>query len=124
MAKKIIDWNETDGVLRMDRNNSLPLETLAIFDIAKIFPGIQKMNEVQKHLTVYGIKQSLADAGSSDKTAELKAESARKKWQLFIDGKVRVKKAGAVSKAKTLDSLLAMSPEEALEAIKAMQADA
>ena len=124
MAKQLVSWTETDGRLFMNRTNAVPAETLAIFDIRVLFPQFPYMTDVQKYITIKGIKEGLSDSGASAKTAEAKAENARKKWALFMDGKTKEKKAATESKAAKLDSLLAMSPEEALEAIKAMQADA
>lgn len=124
MAKQIIEWKETDGRLHLNRKNALPAETLAIFDIRKVFPQFPYMTDVQKHLTVYGIKQTLADAGSAEKDAKGKADKAREKWNLYLSGKIRAKKAGAVSKAKQLDALLNMSPEDQLKELARMRANA
>ena len=124
MAKQLVSWSETDGELFMNRTNAVPPETLAIFPIRKLFPQFPYLTEVQKYVTVKGLKEGLADTGAAAKTAEGKAENARKRWALFLDGRTKEKRAATTSKAKKLDALLAMSPEEQIKALAAMRAKA
>ena len=90
MAKRIIDWSLKGSTLTMAKyiDADTSPEILEQFDIAKIYPEFNKLNEVQQFLIVYGIKQKLADCGSSEKQASEKAILAKAKFQDFIDGKV------------------------------------
>ena len=126
MAKQLVTWEENNGRLFMNRANALPKETLAIFDIPKIFPMFEKMNPLQKYLTVYGVKQALSDpGGKKGLTAKDKADIAHEKWALFLKGEYKVKKEGAISKAKQLDNLLAIGDdEEAWKAFMTMRKNA
>jgi len=90
MAKRLIDWTVSGSKLTMGRyiNSETPPKVLEVFEIAKLYPDFSKFNGVQQFLIVYGLKQKLADCGSSEKDASEKAILAKAKFQDFVDGKV------------------------------------
>ena len=98
MAKRLIDWNaKTNGVLELSEYVSGEEygKMLETFDLKKIFPQYEKLNEVQRFLIIYGTKQKLADAGSSEKTAEDKAKAAGLKFDELVEGKLQAPRANA-----------------------------
>lgn len=106
MAKRIIDWEmKVDGNLVMREymgGENLGIE-IARFDLNKLFPKYKEMNEVQRFVVVYGVKQKLADAGAMMKTAKEKAETAKEKFADFCEGKVeRVRVATAKADKATV----------------------
>ena len=126
MAKRLIDWTVSDkGALNLNEYNSdkdAKVVELESFDLTKIFPDFVAMNEVQKHFTVYGMKQVLADAGASVKDAAGKAEKAKAKFQLALDGKLHGPRANGTAKAedkKLVDSVKTAAKVISLEGLMA-----
>jgi len=110
MAKRLIDWNLSGSTLTMGEyiDSETPAKMLESFDLKKLFfppedfkviknkegeeileyNGFLELTEVQQFLFVYGIKQKLADAGSSAKVATEKAKIAKAKFTDFVNGKL------------------------------------
>ncbi len=118
MAKRIIDWKEDGTVLKAGRAITLDekeagafvvyekeFDLAELFEITEIIKGeglegepagqdivniieFEKLNKVQKHLIFYGVKQKLADAGSSEKDFDQKMDLAQTKWDLFLKGEI------------------------------------
>ena len=124
MSKRMLDWSIKNAIMTMAEymGKDLMSKMLAEFDIALLYPEFEKMNDVQKFIIEYGIKQKLADSGSSD-TGDVKAktEVAKTKWQDWLDGKVTgvrlnatgakankafVEKGKEVSKVVSLEGLI------------------
>ena len=86
MAKRIIDWTLDRSSLIIGEyvDSETTATELERFDVEKLFPMFQKFNPVQRFLTIYGLKQKLADCGSSVKTAVEKAESAKNKFEELV----------------------------------------
>ena len=109
MAKRLIDWTISDkGALNLNEYNSdkdAKIITLETFDLTKIWPTFNDFNEVQKHFTVYGTKQILADSGAMIKDAKGKAEKAKAKFQLALDGKLHGPRANGTANAENKKAL-------------------
>ena len=97
MAKRLIDWNLKGSVLVMGKyiDKDTPATELAKFDIKELYPNFDKMNEVQQFYIVYGIKQKLADRGSSETIAEEKVKLAKELWKDSKDGKITATRSNA-----------------------------
>lgn len=110
MAKRIITWREEKGVLEAGEwvkanEDGTPgiVEFVEEFDLNLLFEvcgpegelvEFSSFNKVQKHLAVYGVKQKLADAGSSEKTFAGKMRKAKELWWRFLSGEFAVKRTG------------------------------
>jgi len=124
MAKRLIDWTISDkGALNLNEYNSdkdAKIITLETFDLTKIWPTFNDFNEVQKHFTVYGTKQILADSGAMIKDAKGKAEKAKAKFQLALDGKLHGPRANGTANAenkKIVDTVKTASKIISLEGL-------
>ena len=99
--KRMLDWSTkgTELVMSEYKGKDKPSVELTRFDIGKIFPDYKDMTEVQKFIVEYGMKQKLADGGSSNVgDVASKDEVAKEKFQMFLDGKltgVRLNATGA-----------------------------
>ena len=115
MAKRLIDWQLVGSELVMGKyqGSEVPALELKRFDIEKIYPDFSKMTEVQKHLVIYGLKQKLADCGSSEKVAEEKVKLAEAKFNDLVEGRLTsVQANGTGAKAaKTLVSNMRKAAE-------------
>jgi len=125
MAKRIIDWTINDkGVLSLNKYNSdkeAEIEPQSVFDLTKIFPGFEEFDAVQKHLTIYGTKQLLADSGASE-TGDLlgKVEAAEKKWGYWLKGETagpRVNSTGGAENKRILSTVKTASKVISLEGL-------
>lgn len=124
MAKRLIDWTLVGSVLAMGKyiDSDTPADELEKFDLTELFPEFKDLNEVQRFLVVYGIKQKLADCGSSVKVAEEKAKLAKAKFQDFVDGKLvgeRANGTGAKENKRLVGSLKAVCQVVSLEGLNA-----
>jgi len=101
MATRVLDWTVKGNILVMAKymGKDIPCEELVKFDISILFPDFAEMNEVQKFIIEYGLKQKLADGGSSNiGDVDGKVEVAKEKWKMFVEGKltgVRLNATGA-----------------------------
>ena len=91
MAKSNLSWELADSKLTV---TVLATKVKLTFDLAKIYPGFDKMTDVQKKLIAYGTKQKLADkvAKPSDEKltpAEMKLELDAL-WKRLCDGVWRI----------------------------------
>jgi len=110
MTQERIKWILLpEGMLSVGFDN----EMLDTYDLKKIYPTFEEMNEVQKGLIVYGVKQNLSDktAGMGDYTLaeKVKVMTARyndlvnKIWKTPVKEKVSVKKkAEELAKSNSL----------------------
>ena len=113
MANRLRDWSINGNILEMreyvkadsDKTGKLLVE----YDITKLYPNFKEYNEVQKFIIVYGLKQKLADEGSSCK-GDLQGmiDAANEKWQMFLDNKlvgVRANSTGAKENKRLADGI-------------------
>ena len=100
MAKRLIDWTVKGSELVMGKyvDAETPADELDRFNIESLYPNFSKMNEVQQHLIIYGLKQKLADTGSAEKDPQAKAVLARKLFDRFENGEFRVARTGGEAK--------------------------
>ncbi|MCC7570610.1 hypothetical protein KO465_04640 [Candidatus Micrarchaeota archaeon] len=120
MAKRLLKWSVDKTVLTMcEAENE---KTVATFDLARIFPDFNDMSEVQKHITVYGVKQILADAGASLKSVGDKKVAAEEKWSLLKEGKIsapRSNATGATENKRIINGIKERSKVVSLEGLMA-----
>jgi len=116
MAKRLIDWTilENSAVLTISEYIDTDTESKKLFDfdLVKLYPDFLNLNKVQQFLIVYGIKQKLADSGSSEKTAEGKCEAAQKKFALFAKGELAGERSNSTG-AKAAKAFVANMKETA-----------
>lgn len=100
MAKRLIDWVVKGSNLVMGKyiDADTPSDEMASFDIGKLYPEFKEMKEVQQHLIVYGLKQKLADCGSSEKLPEEKVILAEAMFERFVNGEFKAPSTGGVAK--------------------------
>lgn len=100
MAKRLIDWVVKGSNLIMGKyiDVDTPSEELAKFDIAVLYPSFKEMNDVQQHLIVYGLKQKLADTGSSERDPIDKMDLAVKMFERFENGEFKAPATGGEAK--------------------------
>lgn len=102
MAQERIKWalSET-GMLTISFGN----EQLDLYNLVKIYPTFQEMNEVQKMVIVYGVKQNLSDkiAGMKDYTLREKTKVMGERFQSLLDGiwKTPSKEKSSIKKKAT-----------------------
>lgn len=143
MAKRLIDWQEVGSVLKMSKyngkdgeGNDIPNEELESFQMEDLFPvpegadttkeylSFGRLSEVQKFIFVYGLKQKLADAGSSEKDPKAKALIAREKFDDFVAGKltaVRANGTGAKANKVLAEKAKAVAEECTLKGLMTKQ---
>ena len=134
MAKRLIDWQEVGSVLKMSKyngkdgeGNDIPNEELESFQMEDLFKedcSFEKLTEVQKFIFVYGLKQKLADAGSSEKDPKAKALIAREKFNDFVEGKltaVRSNGTGAKANKVLAEKAKAVAEECTLKGLMTKQ---
>ena len=104
MAPRIVDWVITeDGKLDLNKFNSdknAEVENQVTFDISEIFSEFSEMNKVQKYVTIYGVKQKLADSGSDEKTLQGRVDSAVGTWHLWLTGEISAPRANATGSSE------------------------
>ena len=101
MAKSNLSWDLADSKLTV---TVLATKVKLTFDLAKIYPGFDKMTDVQKKLIAYGTKQKLADkvAKPTDEKltpAEMQAE-LKALWDRLVDGVWRIEGESRNTKLK------------------------
>ena len=101
MSTRMLDWGTSGNMLVMSKyvGKDKPSEELEKFDISELYPTWSEMNEVQKFIIEYGLKQKLADGGSSN-VGDIagKVEVAKVKFAMFVKGEltgVRLNATGA-----------------------------
>ena len=122
MAKRLIDWAVKGTTLVMGKyiDAETPSTDLMKFDMAELFPLFNEFNEVQQFLIVYGLKQKLADCGSGETDADIKAELAEKMYVMFKAGEFKAPRAnatGAKENKKIADAIREVSKVVSLDGL-------
>lgn len=114
MAKRIVKWSLDGSILKMAKalESTAPEgfvnEIMAEFDLIKIYPTFDSMNDVQQQAIVYGVKQKLADVGSQIGESAGKVGAAKKQWERFLlghfDGE-RVNATGAAENRRVISEV-------------------
>jgi hypothetical protein len=127
MAKRIVKWTVDGNILKLSK--VIGSEGVAVveaeFDIIKLFPEFDKFTDVQKQLSIYGLKQKLMDCGADVSTSDEKISSAKTKWQELLDGKwtgERVNGTGAAENKAILANVKTASKEVTLQGLLIKQA--
>lgn len=150
MAKKIISWKFDGSILKVglaltkeEQEDGQLVEYTEEFDLDEILeiqvnPEIatadngevilltyKDLNNVQRHLFEYGIKQKLADAGSQEtlkahlgdrqKAFDASMECARAKWGLFVKGELTGERSNSTGAKE--NKILATNIREAAQAV-------
>ena len=106
MAKRILSWLVDGPVLKAgeyktDIDGNILTVFTESFDLIKMFPGFNEFNEAQKYIVIYGLKQKLADIGSSLQTWKEKIEQAERTWKLLIENKISSERSNGTKAAET-----------------------
>jgi len=101
MAKSNLSWDLVDTKLIV---TILATKKKLSFDLIKLFPDYAKMNDVQKKVIAYGVKQKLADKCAREKDvkltpAEMESELSAL-WDRLVSGIWRVEGETRASKIK------------------------
>jgi len=84
MTTERIRWIYIEGTLTI----RVGKEFLDVYDLHEIYPTIEEMNEVQRMLIVYGVKQNLSDkiANMKDYTLKEKVKVMGDRYKSLVDG--------------------------------------
>lgn len=99
MAKRLVKWSLDGSILKMQKSLEDPKATAEIigeFDLSELFPEFTEMNDVQKQVVAYGVKQRLSDKGA-DAIGDLpgKVTAAKARFQEMLNGKWTGERANA-----------------------------
>jgi len=126
MAKRLVKWTLDKSILGVSKlaegdAKNTPIVLEESFDLSKLYPNFLEYTDVQKQLIVYGVKQKLADSGSSEIGSVVgKVQAARDKWQELIDGKwsgTRTNATGAAEAKKLQVEMKAYTEVVSLEGL-------
>src|SRR5664280_213715 len=98
MAKRIVKWTLDNTTLNMHKYIGSESETELIvgFNLVELFPSFAEMNDTQKQVIVYGVKQKLMDVGASEiADVEGKTVRAKAKFAELLEGKWTGERANA-----------------------------
>ena len=104
LVKRLVKWNLDGSVLKLAKALEDPKAVAIIeaeFDLVKLFPDYDTLNDVQKHLIVYGVKQNLMDQGASEVgDSKGKIANAKAKWEELLAGKISSPRINATGAAE------------------------
>lgn len=121
--KRIVKWSLDGNVLKISRfiGSEGQTEIAAEFDLIKLFPDIDKLNDVQKQLVIFGTKQKLMDTGASEVgDSDGKIKSAKAKWTELLSGKWsgdRVNATGAAENKRIISTVKEITKTISLEGL-------
>jgi hypothetical protein len=127
MAKRIIKWTLDNTTLNMHKyigtveGKENATELICGFNLVELFPTFADMTDIQKQITVYGIKQKLMDTGASEiADTEGKTIRAKAKWTELLEGKWsgdRTNATGASENKRILNDVKTLSKEVSLNGL-------
>ena len=112
MAQERIKWALLPkGMLSIGFNN----EMLDTYDLKKIYPTFDQLNEVQIGIIIYGFKQNLSDkiANMKDYTLKEKVKVMTARYMDLVDGIWKTPAKEKVSVKKKADKLVQEGVTEA-----------
>lgn len=124
MGKRLVEWTVEGVVLKIAKKLEDEKAVAVIeaeFDLAKIFPAIAEMTDVQKQSIIFGIRQKLMDTGASEiGSPDGKIAAAKKRWEELVAGKWTGERVNASARAadkKTVEAVKAATKVVSLEGL-------